>query len=236
MDTQELIVRQERQYDPTNPEIPLGYSRTIAGNLRKNTSRTKAMRKDLNNFCPLPGGAKGYPFNDEIVVRVDRFSDEATCKACNGTGHSDSTCPECGGNKGSWFDAAGNKDNRSTIDRSALTFVSCTACRASQYGDPTPRSTGRIPCKPCKGQGQALEGGSIAISTAYEDQPTTGIVMAIGPRVKRVERGMRVLFSRFAGQEYETEGRKYRIMKDMYPMMQIMGQADIRIREAATLG
>src|SRR5271170_7978050 len=169
MNELELTVRQEAHLDPSNPSVPMGYHRTRAGLLKKNPTRIKFAHilNDPNNFAPLPGGAKGYPFNDEIVIRVDRFSDEATCKSCSGTGHSDSTCPDCGGNKGSWFDPAGNRDNRSSADRSILTFIPCSSCKAAQYGDPMLRSTGRIPCKPCKGQGQALGESSIALSTAY---------------------------------------------------------------------
>lgn len=230
----EISIRQEAQLDPTALNVPLGYYRTKSGVLKKNRACHKiTMYHDPLNFCPLPGGATGHPFGDEIVIRVDRFADEATCKSCDGLGHSISTCPDCGGRKGIWFDANGNKDNRASVDRTGFTFTNCTSCKASQYGDPIPRSTGKVPCQPCKGTGQLVGDSGIVISTAYEDQPTTGVVLAIGPAAKRVSRGMRVLFSRFAGQEYETEGRKYRIMKDMYPMMEVRGKGDIRVREAA---
>jgi hypothetical protein len=232
-------VIQEAALDPTVVNLSMGTTRTRAGQIKKTdkvllpTQRRSRLRyNDPNNFAPLPGGATGHPFGDEIVIRVDRFSDEATCKSCDGLGHSVSTCPDCGGKKGNWYDANGNKDNR-LVDRTGFSFINCASCKASQYGDPIPRSTGKVPCQPCRGTGQLVGDSGIVISTAYEDQPTTGVVLAIGPQAKRVSRGMRVLFSRFAGQEYETEGRKYRIMKDMYPMMEVRGKGDIRVREAA---
>lgn len=227
----ELTVRQEAQYDPSATDCPVGYYRTIAGVLKKNRATHKTKLPDPNNFAPLGSNTRFYPYGDEIVVKVDRFSDEATCRECKGSGHSESTCPECGGLKGNWFDTAGNKDNRSTADRTVLSFVHCQACRAAQYGDPIPRSTGKVPCKSCKGQGQAMGESSIAISTEYEDVPTTGIVLAIGPQCKRIDRGERVMFARFCGQEYEYEGRKYRIMKENYPMGKVVGKAEIRVRD-----
>lgn len=235
MNSAEIAVRQEAQLDPTQGDVPLGMARTKSGNLRKNGYRTTSKPIDVYNFAPLGPRTRFYPYGDEIVIKVDRFSDEATCKACAGTGHSDSTCPDCGGMKGGWYDADGNRDNRSTADRTLLTLKHCTSCRAAQYGDPIPRSTGRIPCRQCKGQGQALGESSIAISTEYEDVPTTGVVLAIGAACKRINRGDRVMFARFAGQEYEFEGRKYRIMKENYPMGKITGSDEVRIREAATI-
>ena len=232
MNDSTLTVLQEAQFDPTNETIPLGYIRRPSGQLAK-IKKTRGISKkpDLNNFAPLGPRTRFYPYGDEIVLKVDRFSDEATCKVCKGTGHSDSVCPDCGGLKGNWFDVAGNKDNRSTADRTQLRFEHCPSCRAAQYGDPVPRSTGRVPCKPCKGQGQALGESSIAISTEYEDVPTTGIVLAIGPACKRISRGDRVMFARFCGQEYEYEGRKYRIMKENYPMGKITGNDEVRVRD-----
>lgn len=237
MTDQELQVRQEADLDPSSLDSPMGYYRTKAGVLKRNRATHKITNyHDPNNFAPLGARTRFYPYGDEIVVKVDRFADEATCKACKGTGHSDSTCPTCAGNKGSWYDVHNNRDNRSTADRSAMTFRSCTDCRAAQYGDPILRSTGRIPCKPCSGQGQALGESKIALSTDYEDSPTTGIVLAIGPICKRISRGDRIMFARFCGQEYEYEGRKYRIMKENYPMGKIVGTDEVRVKDASQVG
>jgi co-chaperonin GroES (HSP10) len=240
MDSQALQVQQEAQLDHTHSkssDIPEGYIRLASGQLFKVArKRGKAKAPDLNNFAPLGARTRFYPYGDEIVVKVDRFADEATCKACKGTGHSDSTCPTCAGNKGSWYDVDGTRDNRSTANRDVMTFRPCQDCRAAQYGDPILRSTGRVPCKPCSGQGQALGESKIALSTDYEDVPTTGIVLAIGPICKRIARGDRIMFARFCGQEYEYEGRKYRIMKENYPMGKIVGNDEIRVKDAAQVG
>lgn len=233
MNDSNIAIQQEADLDPTNQSVPHGYKRTMAGNLRK-IGKPARKPHDPNNFAPLGERTRFYPYGDEIVVKVDRFADEATCRSCAGTGHSDSTCPSCGGNKGSWYHVDGTRDTRSTVDRRAMKFTDCADCRAAQYSNPILRSTGRIPCKDCKGQGQAM--GSIAISTAYEDQPTTGIVLAIGPQCKRIDRGDRIMFARFCGQEYEFDGRKYRIMKENYPMGKIVGKDEVRVRDAATLG
>jgi len=232
-----MLVQQEAQYDPTNTDIPKGYYRHRSGVIKKIPIPSRVrISNDPNNFAPLGPRTRFYPYGDEIVVKVDRFADEATCKACKGLGHSDSTCPTCGGNKGSWYDVHNNRDNRSTADRSAMTFRACPDCRAAQYGDPILRSTGRVPCKPCSGQGQALGESKIALSTEYEDQPTTGIVLAIGPLCKRIARGDRIMFARFCGQEYEYDARKYRIMKENYPMGRITGNDEVRVKDAAQVG
>src|SRR5277367_2583739 len=118
MSDTDTSVMQEAALDPTNQSVPMGYYKTRAGQVKR-IGRASSITKysDPNNFAPLPNGATGHPFGDEIVIRVDRFSDEATCRDCRGSGHSDSTCGDCGGNKGSWYDASGSKDNRSTADR-----------------------------------------------------------------------------------------------------------------------
>jgi co-chaperonin GroES (HSP10) len=73
----------------------------------------------------------------------------------------------------------------------------------------------------------------IVHTTDDKQEPTTGVVFATGPDCRVVTRGMRVMFDRFAGTEYEVDGRKWRIMKEIYPIMSIQGSADIHVKPAA---
>jgi co-chaperonin GroES (HSP10) len=242
MSTAEIEVREELMREiPINSasnqsDVPTGYYRTIAGNLRKlktykKMGRPYAKAPDPNNFAPLGGNTRLIPRKEQIVVRVDRFKDEATCRACQGEGHSEATCPDCGGVKVHYVDANGQRDKRVSSDKSLLRQVACPTCKATTYSSPLPRSTGRVPCTPCKGTGQNVGGSGLAISTEHEGEPTTGIILAIGDTVTEFLRGQRVLFSRFAGQEYDFDGRKYRIMSQNYPIGVIVGDADVRMRE-----
>ena len=217
-------------------EVKPGYYRARSGQQKLLTVHKRVRRArvfDPNNFAPVGKSSKLIPVGDELIIKCDVFKDEAMCRACAGKGHSDSTCAECGGTAVWWVDANGARDKRSGVDRSGLKEVPCSACLCSTYDSPFPRSTGRVPCAQCKGTGQRVGVAGIALAAQYESVPTTGVILAIGPDVVRWSRGDRCLFDTFTGKEYEYEGRKYRIIKQQYPMCKVVGQDDIRISDAA---
>lgn len=215
-----------------------GFYRTASGNQRKLNRHRKVGHPyvkviDPNNFAPIGKSGKIIPASEDMILKMDVFRDEAVCRDCNGFGHSVQTCGECGGT-GIWYvDHLGSRDKRSGVDRSSLKQVPCADCICSTYDSPFRRSAGKVPCLPCKGTGQHVGASGITIAQQYESVPTTGVVMAIGSDVTRWERGERLLIDTFTGKEYEYEGRKYRIVKQQYPMAKIIGQDDIRITDAA---
>lgn len=234
---EELMFELPSNASSNQSNVKPGFYRTTGGQHRKITTHRRVGRlyakvPDINNFAPIGGSTKLVPKKDQIIVKVDKFSDEGTCRACHGEGHGEATCAECAGNKSIWVDPVTKaRDKRASSDRSLLVSVDCPQCLASTYSSPLRRSTGRVVCLPCKGTGQALGGSHIAMSNEYEGEPTTGVVLAIGPDVTRCDRGERIMFARFAGQEYEYDGRKYRIMSENYPLGQIIGNADVKVRE-----
>jgi co-chaperonin GroES (HSP10) len=212
---------------------PPGKYRTTAGNYRKFVKRGRPYTKviDPNNFAPVGKSTRLIPVGDEMIVRCDKFKDEAQCRECSGSGASGSTCLECGGTAVWRVDENGVRDKRSGVP--GLKEVPCQRCLCSTYDSPFRRSTGKVPCIACKGTGQLVGTAGITIAAQYEAVPTTGIIMAIGPDVTRWNRGDRCLFDTFTGKEYEYEGRKYRIIKQQYPMCLVVGQDDVRITDAA---
>lgn len=219
-------------------DVKQGYYRARSGQQKKLTGFRRARRYipyDPLNFAPLPGGCTGHPFGDEIIIKCDVYADEATCRLCGGSGHGEATCGDCGGTKVHYVDVNGSRDKRAGIDRSTLHAVECPSCRASSYNIAIPRSTGKVPCGACRATGQRTGPSGIAIATSHVSEPTTGIVMATGPDARRVKRGMRVMYGRFAGQEYEADDRKWRIMKESYPMMEVKGMGEVRVKEASAI-
>lgn len=214
-----------------------GYYRTANGQQKKLTTTRVSMRVkkqvDLDNKCEIGDGTYFVPKGEELVVKVDRFIDNATCPACKGEGHSQSTCGDCGGTRVWWVDEEGNRDKRAISDKSQLKSVDCSSCRASAVRNPFPRSTGYTPCAQCNATGQRVGDAKIAVADQYTSEPTTGIIMAIGPKVNEFNRGQRIFFSQYAGIEYEYAGRKYRIINQRYPLGIIVGSGDVHAREAA---
>jgi Chaperonin 10 Kd subunit len=220
--------------------VPDGYFRTTNGKLKRLLSqrtRPKVKRKvDVSNYAPVGRDTKLVPLGEEVIIQCDRYMDEATCSECRGCGHTNLVCTDCGGSKLWWVDASGVRDKRALADRSNMKQIACITCKASQAGDPIPRATGYTPCKPCGGTGQAGVGTTgVAASTALQQEPTTGVILATGPEVTRLNRGDRVLFSKYAGDEYIYDKRTYRIMHQRFPRAKVVGNADVRVQEARML-
>ena len=53
--------------------------------------------------------------------------------------------------------------------------------------------------------------GGLYIPNAYQNEPLFGIVMAIGDGVKKIKKGNRVLFKKYAPDEIELDGKEYLI-------------------------
>ena len=215
-----------------------GYYRTRFNRIRslslKRQVRIRVVQRvDLDNKCLI--GEKTYfvPKGEELVVRVDRFMDNATCPECRGRGHSEQTCPDCGGTRNYFVDSLGTRDKRVGSDKTQLTAVECSSCKASEVRNPYPRSTGKVPCVPCRGTGQRVGAAGIAVSDAHHAEPTTGVIMATGPMVKDFDRGQRIFFSQYAGIEYEYDGRKYCSIHQRYPLGIIVGEGEVHAKDAA---
>lgn len=235
---QELQIELPQDAGRDQSGCPAGYYRTISGQKRilrlNGRAATRAVKKvDINNFAPVGPTTRLVPLGEDVIIQMDRYADELTCKVCRGSGHSDAVCGECGGSKQWYVDASGNRDKRAASDKSLLKAISCAACMASQSSDPIRRSTGYARCVPCGATGQAGVGQSlIAQQTERVDEPTTGIVLAIGPAVTLLNRGDRVMFSKYAGDVYEYDRRQYRVMKQQYARCKVIGRDDVRVREA----
>lgn len=171
-----------------------------------------------SNWVPMGKGTKGRPKRDDIVILQDRYRDELQCRKCGGRGHSQIQCRLCGG--------TGRDTNRGETR-------GCPDCVSSDFDSPAlPKSTGFLPCSECRGTGQATAAiTGLVTSTDKQLEPSTGIIMGVGRLVTEWSLGQRVLYSRFAGVEYECEGRKWRVMKETYPIMEIVGEGDVKTHE-----
>jgi co-chaperonin GroES (HSP10) len=187
----------------------------------------------MNNRVKCGAHTFMVPTGEDVIIKVDRFRDEAACKACKGTGASERTCLECGGTAKIWVDANGNRDRRAMADRTHLQEVECAHCVCSTYDSPFRRSTGKQPCPACKGTGQSVGKAGITIANQYEEEPSTGVILAVGPDCKRFIIGDRVLFDQFAGKQFNFDGRKYRVMRETYPIARIVGDDDVHVGESA---
>jgi co-chaperonin GroES (HSP10) len=170
------------------------------------------------NWVPMGKGAKGRPRQNQVVILQDRYRDELQCRKCSGKGFSVITCRSCNG--AGWYVSKGNR-------------IDCPDCISSDFDSPAmPKSTGFLACNECKGTGQAVAGKTgIVTATDKQEQPSTGVVKAVGKMVKEWHLGQRVLFSKFAGIAYECEGRVWRVMSETYPIMEIVGDGDVQTRE-----
>ena len=171
-----------------------------------------------SNWVPMGKGTKGRPKRDDIVILQDRYRDELQCRKCGGKGHSQIQCRLCGGT------------GRDTVRGETRP---CPDCISSDFDSPAlPKSTGFLPCSECRGTGQSTAAVTgLVTSTDKQLEPSTGIIMGVGRMVTEWSLGQRVLYSRFAGVEYECEGRKWRVMKETYPIMEIVGKGDVKTRE-----
>lgn len=234
---QELMVELPAGASSNQAGCKAGYYRTSNGQQKKIVShRTRIhvrSQADLSNYAPVGRDTRLVPLGEEVIIQCDRYMDEATCSECRGCGHTTMVCPDCGGSKQWWLDASGAREKRTLADRSELTQTPCKSCYASQAGDPIPRPTGYVFCRACKGTGQAGVGETgVAASLALQQEPTTGVILATGPEVTRLNRGDRVLFSKYAGDEYIYDKRTYRIMHQRFPRAKVVGNADVRVQEA----
>jgi co-chaperonin GroES (HSP10) len=170
------------------------------------------------NWVPMGKGVKGRPKRDDVVILQDRYRDELQCRKCSGKGHSQVECRTCDG---------------SGLETTKMGKVACPDCRSSDFDSPAlPKSKGYLPCGVCRGTGQATAGVTGLVSpTESKEQPSTGVIMAVGRLVTEYSIGTRVLFSKFAGIPYECDGRVWRVMKQTYPIMEIVGDGDVQTRE-----
>jgi len=173
------------------------------------------------------------PTGEDVIIKLDRFRDEATCKGCRGSGTSDRVCLHCGGVGKIYVDGNGSADRRAFSDKSGMSQIDCMPCRASSYDSPYPRSTGKEPCEFCRGTGQAVGASGIAIANTFEVEPTTGVILTVGPLCRRFVLGDRVMFDQYAGKEYKFEDRKYRVMRETYPIARIVGDEDVHVQQTA---
>lgn len=64
---------------------------------------------------------------------------------------------------------------------------------------------GKVVCPTCGGKG-----GLIVVPEAFKNRPTTGQVVSIGPKVKDIAVGQKVMYSNFSGyyQDFDIDGQK----------------------------
>lgn len=234
--SEEIMLELPRDAASDQSGVKAGFYRAKSGQQKKLNGRVRARVVrvyDPNNYAPIGGTSRFIPAAEEVVVKVDVFRDEGLCRDCRGSGHSGSTCLECGGTRVWWVDAEGARDKRTSSNRASLKSIECAACKCSTYDSPFQRASGYVACLACRGTGQRVGESGITLAAQYESIPTTGVILAIGKDVNRWQRGQRILFDTFTGKEYEFEGRKYRIIKQMYPLGQIIGNDDIHVSDAA---
>lgn len=212
-------IQEAREELRNNPDGERGAISKAEDSLWPRTLEVSHPQYDLpENWVPMGKGVKGRPKRDDVVILQDRYRDELQCRKCSGKGYSNVECRSCQG-RGKLHTIAGHPD--------------CADCRSSDFDSPAlPKSTGKLPCNECRGTGQSTAGVTGLVSTTSgAEQPSTGVIKAVGRLVTEYSIGQRVLYSKFAGVPYECEGRVWRVMKQTYPIMEIVGDGDVKTRE-----
>lgn len=137
------------------------------------------------------------PNGTRILIKEDEFKTGLECKTCNGKGHLGEICKVCSGTK---FEAGENSDG-------VLEHFMCRACSVGQKG--ARKSYGFKLCTACRGK-TAL----IIVPDDAERRPTSGIVIAIGPKVVDFNIDDHVLYSNYVGQAFPFEGFALRVMHE----------------------
>lgn len=137
------------------------------------------------------------PNGSRVLLKEDEFKTGLECKTCEGSGHSDETCPVCNGTK---FEQAENADG-------IIEAFMCRACSVGQRG--ARKCYGYKLCKDCQGK-TAL----IIIPEEAERRPTSGIVIAVGNKCEHFNVGDHLLYSNYVGQAFNFEGVSLRIMHE----------------------
>src|SRR3990172_5592755 len=126
------------------------------------------------NIYTIVGGELAIEaLGKRVIIVEDRFRTGYECSTCDGVGFFNEECPHCNGK---------------TILTGIESFSTCPSCRIEG------RSTGKKLCPTCKGRG-----GLLIAPQEAEGRPSSGKIMSIGPEVKILKVGDRVIYSNYAG-------------------------------------
>lgn len=124
-----------------------------------------------------------------VIIKEDRFKSGNECKRCDGLGFLDEVCRQCEGTKEDRF---GNPCKWCGTNAAETDKVFANSSSGLHL------EAGKQLCPECKGR-KAI----IAIPEESERRTSSGIVMSVGPEVKRLVVGDRVFYSNFAGTAIE---------------------------------
>lgn len=130
------------------------------------------------------------PFFDRCLIIIDEERTRLDCTVCSGKGHLGVICQYCLGTK---FKNSKEKSGP------------CPDCLVKGDGsknNPLERCLGKALCVVCSGKGT----NSLIIPDSSKKRPLTGDIIAIGPNVVQAKVGMKVLFTNFAGTDFELDG------------------------------
>jgi co-chaperonin GroES (HSP10) len=155
-------------------------------------------------------------FNDRLLVIEDEFRSGYECRMClkSQAGIGWLVCENCGGTGASVI----VKDGK------------CSHCDG----------VGRVLCQNCKGKG--VEEGGLVIPDASSRRPTTGIVVSIGDKTERVQRGESVIYTSFSGHVYDLELPNgnivvIRVIQESDILAKVSGHLELRrVKKSAAVG
>lgn len=220
-------------------------STKLAEGVKQLMERIEQEKQDLSaQEYKLDGTNKitfpGYPYKFEacakkIIVSIDVFKSGYECKSCKGRGKIHTVCScEQNGHAGLKY---GPEEIKSLYESKALPdsvvaareALPCPDCK----GDFTTKRT-LTPCTVCKGIG-----ASVILPDTSKNLPTTGVVLSIGPGVKRSKDdpkrtkygyaiGDRVMFGPHSGTMVPTKfGLMFKILDASQAWANIEGAEDL---------
>lgn len=137
-----------------------------------------------------------------LIIKEDKFRTGYECKTCDGEGvQENTTCPSCNGQK--WH----------SVDNDQ---IPCRLCRG----------TGKRLCESCNGKG-----GLLIVPEESMRRPTSGVIVSLGPDVKTLQKGDRILYSNFTGHAINfKQNVVFRIMHEHECFTKLHGIGDLQKR------
>lgn len=189
-----------------------------------------------------------------LIIKEDKFRTGYECKTCDGEGTTGNKCKICNGERiletfinvtrpvpytedelSSWPEW---KREKLTIERteeirifdanpvpSITKQAACSACmRRDAHGNMIP--TGMELCLACNGSGAFL-----FVPEESMRRPTSGVIVSLGPDVKTLQKGDRILYSNFTGHAINfKQNVVFRIMHEHECFTKLHGIGDLQKR------
>lgn len=159
-----------------------------------------------NTFTVVGSDLLVEALGDRIIILEDKFRTGYECKTCDGDGYLPEVCPMCKGAK---------------MEGADETLTLCRWCRPLMAGEAD--ALGHKRCPDCQGKG-----GLIVVPQEQERRPASGIITSIGPQVKTLKVGERVMYSNFAGNAINFKQKSVmRVMAEKEVMCKLYGTGEL---------